>query len=471
MGSINYGTAAPGLGRLAVALGGGGYQRGYENELNLQSKLAQAMAAIDAHTASADLNRAKAAGEQSHQAMQTPEALQRTSMLSAGVPLDEAPAVDSYLRTGQLGGKYKPLAEGLPGPVAPAPDWQSKLGEVARAMALNQRAIAIGDKNSENVAKAGSIERGDRLSDAIINGTANRNTVAGAQAAASGKDLFHADSTGSVLDKFTGGLNTDNPMARGTIDLRGAQAGNQRAGAAAHNALADQRRQVTANGPGPGKVPVGYRYTRGEDGEMRLEPIPGGPKDPNAQTGKPLPASASKGYLDNLQNLDRAQRALDLVEGKTVGAATGDPEATGLKGMLPNQVLNRIDPEGVDTRAAIADLGSLVIHDRSGAAVTAAEYPRLAPFIPSATDDAKTVAKKLKLFVQNYKALVDDSAEFYKSSGYNVPALTRKQHAAVAPRGGGAAAGPVTVKSDAEYNALPSGAEFIAPDGSHRRKP
>lgn len=30
---------------------------------------------------------------------------------------------------------------------------------------------------------------------------------------------------------------------------------------------------------------------------------------------------------------------------------------------------------------------------------------------------------------------------------------------------------PKKISSDAEYNALPSGAEFIAPDGSHRRKP
>jgi hypothetical protein len=31
--------------------------------------------------------------------------------------------------------------------------------------------------------------------------------------------------------------------------------------------------------------------------------------------------------------------------------------------------------------------------------------------------------------------------------------------------------GPVTIKSDADFASLPSGAEFIAPDGSHRRKP
>jgi hypothetical protein len=443
-------AATPGLGRLALAIGGGGgpagaYQKAYDGELSLQSKLAQAMAAIEAHQSTADLNRVKARGEEAEQAGRTPEAVQRVAMLSSGIPLDEAPNVDNYLRTGELGGKYRPLPEGLPGPTVPAPDWQGKLGEVARAVALTQRALALGDKSSENVAKAGSIERGDRLSDSIIAGTGNRNTIAGAQAAAGGKPLYHTDTSGAVLDQFTGGLDTSNPMAGSTIALRGAQAGNQKAGAAAHyasagaaNALAEQRRQITANGPGPGKVPVGYRYTQGPDGEARLEPIPGGPKDPNAQTGKPLPASAAKGYLDNLQNLDRAQKALDLLEGKSVGDATGDPEATGLKGYLPNVLLNRVDPAGVDTRAAIADLGSLVIHDRSGAAVTAAEMPRLAPFIPSANDDAVTAKKKTKLFVQNYKALVDDSAEFYKSSGYNVPALTRKQPAAVAPRGGAA---------------------------------
>lgn len=37
-----------------------------------------------------------------------------------------------------------------------------------------------------------------------------------------------------------------------------------------------------------------------------------------------------------------------------------------------------------------------------------------------------------------------------------------------APKSGG---GPTTITSDADYNKLPSGTEFIAPDGSHRRKP
>jgi hypothetical protein len=123
---------------------------------------------------------------------------------------------------------------------------------------------------------------------------------------------------------------------------------------------------------------------------------------------KDAPPAVQTAILGNAQNLARAERALSLLEGKDIGdpakgGQKGDAAATGLKGYLPNQLLNRVDPDGVDARAAIADLGSLVIHDRSGAAVTAAEFPRLAPFIPTEKDDADTVKKKLRRFVQVYK--------------------------------------------------------------------
>jgi hypothetical protein len=44
-------------------------------------------------------------------------------------------------------------------------------------------------------------------------------------------------------------------------------------------------------------------------------------------------------------------------------------------------------------------------------------------------------------------------------------------HNPVPGAGGPPAGGPMQIASDADYAALPSGAEFIAPDGSHRRKP
>lgn len=176
-------------------------------------------------------------------------------------------------------------------------------------------------------------------------------------------------------------------------------------------------------GAGGGRAPSGYRFTA----SGTLEFIPGGPADPATKSadGKPMPASAAKGLLENQANLRRAQQALELISGKQIdGGIQGDQDATGWKNVLPNQVLNRMDPKGVDTRAAIADLGSMVIHDRSGAAVTASEFPRLAPFVPTATDDPATVRKKLTQFVRVYQDTVADSADFYSSMGYRVPTDT-----------------------------------------------
>lgn len=447
-----FGYAAPGLGQLAMAIGGGGgaFEQAKHGEIALQSKLGQALASMNASNATADLNSAKADSERFGLAAQQPDAIRRNAIVQHGIPLDEDAAVSSFLQSGSLGGKYTTPADGI-GPSAPAPEWAGKLGDVARAISGIQTALTIGDKSSKSIADAASTNRESRLSDAIIAGTADRNRVGGAQAAVAGKDLYNRDATGSVLDQFTGALDTANPLAKSTITLRGAQAGAQNANAAqsyasagASSALADQRRAVTAAGGGTGKggkVPIGYRWAVNEGGENILQPIPGGPKDPNSQTGKPLPAAAAKGFLDNQTNLLRAQKALALVEGKTFDGIKGDKSATGVKGVLPMQVLNRVDPEGTETRAALADLGSLVIHDRSGAAVTASEFPRLAPFIPTVYDDAKTSAKKLRLFEQNYRAIVEDAEEFYKASGYNVPKMRTRATTPEQPVAAPAAAG------------------------------
>jgi hypothetical protein len=169
--------------------------------------------------------------------------------------------------------------------------------------------------------------------------------------------------------------------------------------------------------PGPG--PIIGQAVAGPDGQPIQRPL------------KPIPANANTAILANAQNLKRAQDALTLVQGGTVGSAQGDSSATGWKGYAPNTALNIADPSGVDTRAAIADLGSMVIHDRSGAAVTAAEFPRLAPFIPRATDDAATVQKKLQRFVEVYQQEAQALGETYaKEQGYRPnPILQRNGQA------------------------------------------
>lgn len=107
---------------------------------------------------------------------------------------------------------------------------------------------------------------------------------------------------------------------------------------------------------------------------------------PKAGKGEVVPASMNKSYIENRQSASDLDRAIGLAE--------KNPKAFGASNYVPGS--QYFDQKGVDARAAVANVGSLLIHDRSGAAVTVAEMPRLAPFIPAATDKPETVTKKLK---------------------------------------------------------------------------
>lgn len=281
-----FNAATPGLSKLAMAIGGGGnaYQQGMNNEIQLQSRLAQALSAQQ-------LNDAKTAEIEDARARSTPEAVRRTAMTNYGVPLNDEKAVVDYFNTGKLGGRYAAPGDDV-GPVLPSPEWAGKLGDVARLITATGNALAMGDKNSANVAKATGDFREQALSDAIIAGTADRNKVGGAQAAVAGKPLFNAQAGGAVLDQFGGQLDASNPMAQATIGLK--------------NAQASATTQKQTAGP---KAPAGYRFTQLEDGEAVLEPIPGGPKDPNAAPAaptKPLPTSALKMQQEDLDAIGSA---------------------------------------------------------------------------------------------------------------------------------------------------------------------
>lgn len=181
-------------------------------------------------------------------------------------------------------------------------------------------------------------------------------------------------------------------------------------------------------------------------------------KGPDAPV-KPLPPGLAKAYIENnnaLAKVDRAEQTL-----------AKSRDATGVHGVLPDIALQRIDPAGVDARAAIADIGSLVIHDRSGAAVTAAEFPRLRPFIPNVTDTPEVVKKKLANFKREYQTVQREIEEYADLQGYKSP---RAPGRGASGSFDAPVAGPARISSDAEYDALPSGATYIAPDGKTRTK-
>ncbi len=161
-----------------------------------------------------------------------------------------------------------------------------------------------------------------------------------------------------------------------------------------------------------GKAPSGYRW--GPDGN--LVAIPGGPGDKAAQLSKPTVGTMNS-YIGNnqsIRNIDRAWTAL-----------TGSPKSIGTVGYLPDAINQRRDPKGVDARAAIANIGSLLIHDRSGAAVTIAETPRLVPFIPQVTDTEATAKKKLKQLRAALTETQDDFDSVYAGLPKYKPAPTK----------------------------------------------
>lgn len=100
-----------------------------------------------------------------------------------------------------------------------------------------------------------------------------------------------------------------------------------------------------------------------------------------------------------IANIDDAIAELGKPEGK---------DATGPLYALPGSEMagQYLDPKGVPARAAVSNIGSLKLHDRSGAAVTVSEFPRLAPFIPKVSDSPAVAAAKLQKMKTAYAAEV-----------------------------------------------------------------
>lgn len=175
---------------------------------------------------------------------------------------------------------------------------------------------------------------------------------------------------------------------------------------------------------------------------------------------KEIPATTTNNLLEFTTALRKAEDALAAVE--TAPEATGPGIGLANKA-LPGDALNWFQPSGAAARAAIADIGSLKIHDRSGAAVTAAEFPRLKPFVPEPGDTPATVKMKLERFKEELIAELRDQASVYgPEQGYRPnPILEEVMKTGRAPRyaapisGGDApAGGPTVLRFDAQGNPI-----------------
>jgi soluble lytic murein transglycosylase-like protein len=130
------------------------------------------------------------------------------------------------------------------------------------------------------------------------------------------------------------------------------------------------------------------------------------------------PATVVTGMLENAASLQKIDDAFAALASPDAKGSVG-PLAGGVAGLpfVGQTAINTVDPRGVAVRAIIADIGSLKVHDRSGAAVAASEQPRLRPFIPSASDDPQTVRTKLQNFRREYAAIMRDTYSVFGPDG------------------------------------------------------
>jgi hypothetical protein len=157
---------------------------------------------------------------------------------------------------------------------------------------------------------------------------------------------------------------------------------------------------------------------------------------------------------------------------------------TGPKSLLPDRL---VSSEVRDARQAFQKLFNITLKMRSGAAVTEQELSRLKQEfgvgiakdpeqIGRAIDQARNIQKK------HYGAIVGGyGPDVLKAYNDNLEQIGGR--VVLRPQGGAPAAppapaasasaqtGPAKISGDAEYDALPSGAVFIGPDGKQRKKP
>jgi len=137
---------------------------------------------------------------------------------------------------------------------------------------------------------------------------------------------------------------------------------------------------------------VSWQIVQTDEGTFERNPKTGETRVLNYPDGTPMKPKMS----DSIKTKVAANRQASVNITNALGELSTNGQAVGGRRGWIDAIDQRVDPKGVNARALIANIGSLIIHDRSGAAVTISEAPRLKPFIPSINDRPETIVKKLR---------------------------------------------------------------------------
>jgi len=161
--------------------------------------------------------------------------------------------------------------------------------------------------------------------------------------------------------------------------------------------------------------PPSFQFVPTEAGIQAMNPK--NPTAPPINTGlQPPPSAATQAGRREAQSgvnaIDDAEQAVKKAPG-AFGYVQGKAGASD----LGSAILNNPEfstPADIAARAKVANIGSQILHDRSGANVTISEAPRLKPFIPLPSDSAEVIKVKL---AQLRKRMADDGYSFGAKPG------------------------------------------------------
>jgi hypothetical protein len=145
-----------------------------------------------------------------------------------------------------------------------------------------------------------------------------------------------------------------------------------------------------------GKVPQLYRGgNRGTVEAIDLAPVPSVPKPPTPGTDRTT-AATRNALAQGMSQLDNIRQARDWVRRRpeSFGLRRGAALLPGM-GQIGDVINQHTDPDGNEARQFVANVASLEIKDRSGAAVTVSEFPRLAAFVPQVHDTPEKIESNL----------------------------------------------------------------------------
>lgn len=180
------------------------------------------------------------------------------------------------------------------------------------------------------------------------------------------------------------------------------------------------------------------------------------------------------GFADTGKQLEQLNEALGILE-------SGE-DVTGVIGALPDFVQPFVNERGTIAKEAVEEVVQRNLREILGAQFTAQEGERLIsrafnPLLPPEENArrARRIIAQISSMANAKQSMVDYFDKNGTLRGYTGPRPSKGDIEALekefSQAGGAGNSAPKQIGSEREYLDLPSGAEFIAPDGTVRRKP